>query len=354
MKHLKTTLLAAAFTALATFSNAQTLGDFKPKDNSYGINKARKATKIFISDFSVNYQIYNEKQKFKQGGSTFGGGMRGDAKAEASVGLEGLSEADVQMITDKLFADYLAKIKAAGLEIVSAETAAKTETYSDYEMVSGGKVSLAQLPGTMATAPTNYSYFVKKVSKSGKEKSGGFLGNTQFLFPKLSKELDDAIISKVDITVLFVEDKSAFQGNGVNIKIKTNLRLAANDAITMTDDSKAIIKLKGQNTVDMVNSEVSFYHGKMGLASTTSYVGTLGKPLYIQGVVADEKVQSFAAGGVSQGVSTMYGTYFSVRNTTSKATKVIPVDPKKFQDGIYMAANKFIDFHTSAFLNELK
>ncbi|HET8828161.1 MAG TPA: hypothetical protein VFM79_02410 [Pelobium sp.] len=347
------TMIAIAV-SMASLSQAQTLTEFKPKDASYGVKKAKGAKKIFISYFSVNYQIYNEKQKFKQGGSTLGGGMKGDAKAEASVGLEGLSDTDVQIITDKLYADYIAKIKSSGLQIITAEEAAKTETYSDYEIVTGGKVSLAQLPGVMATAPSEYKYFVKKIAKSGKEKSGGFLGNAQFLYPKLSKELDDAIIAKVDINVLFVEDKNAFQGNGVNIKIKTNLRLAANDVIMMTDDSKSLIKMKGQNTIDVVNSTVSFYHGKMGMGSTTSYVGTLGKPLYIQGVVADEKVQSFASGGISQGVSTMYGTYFSVRNSSSKATKVIPVNAKKFQDGVYMAASKFIDFHTSEFLNALK
>lgn len=353
MKTRKLMMIAIAV-AFASSIKAQSLSEFKPNDMSFGVKKAKNAKKIYISDFSVNYQIYNEKQKFKQGGSTLGGGMRGDAMAEASVGLEGLTEKDVQQITDKLYNDYVAKIKASGLQILTAEDAAKTETYSGYEIIDGGKVSLAQLPGTMATAPTGYKYLVKKVDKTGKEKSGGFLGNSQFLFPKLSKELDDAIISKVDITVLFVEDKSAFQGGGANIKIKTNLRLASNDAIVMTDDSKAIVKLKGQNTIDVVNSQVSFYHGKMGLSSTSSYVGTLSKPLYIQDVIADEKIQSFASGGLSQGVSTMYGTYFSVRNTKTTTTKVIPVEPKKFNDGVYMAASKFIDFHMSAFLNDLK
>jgi hypothetical protein len=353
MKTVKLLIVVLA-SAIASLSQAQTLSEFKPKDQSYGIKKAKDAKKIYISDFSINYQIYNEKQKFKQGGSTLGGGMRGDAMAEASIGLEGLTEKDVQALTDKLYEEYVAKLKSVGLQIVSPSEAAKTETYSDYELLSGGKVSLAQLPGVMATAPTGYQYFVKKVKKDGKEKSGGFLGNSQFLFPKLSKELGDAIIAKVDITVLFVEDKSAFQGAGANIKIKTNLRIAANDGIIMTDDSKAFIKMKGQNTVDIVNSEVSFYYGKMGMASEASYVGTLGKPLGIEGVISDEKVRSFASGGLSQGVSTMYGTYFSVRDTKSTTTKVIPVDPKKFEDGIYLAASTFINFHADEFLKAFK
>ncbi len=251
---MKTKILLLALSLGVATASAQTLGEFKPKEQKWGVNKAKKATKIFISTFSVNYQVYNEKEDFKQGGSMFGGGFKGDAKASLSVGLTGISEKDVQEITDKLYQDYISDVKAQGYEIINADVAEKTDTYSDYTRLKGGTVSVAQFPGTLATSPTGYEFFVKKVDKNGKTKSGGFLNNPMMLYPKLSKELGDAIIANVFLYVMFVEDKSAFKGAGANIKVKTNLRLAAEESIVMT--SNASIKLKGQNEIVPISSAV--------------------------------------------------------------------------------------------------
>jgi len=351
---MKSKLILILLVAISAGSKAQTLGEFKPKDDSYGLKKAKDATRIYISNFAVNYQIYNEKQKFKQGGYQLGGSYKGDAKAEASIGLAGLTETDVQQITDKLYQDFVNQIKASGLTIISADEAAKVGTYEDYERIQGGKVSLAQFPGTMTTAPTGYEHFVKKVQKSGKTKSGGFLGQANFLYPKLSKELGDAIITDVNIYVMFVEDKNAFQGAGANIKIKTNLRIANSEAISMTD-KKSLIKLKGQNTITMINSAVNFSHGKMGMGATTSYIGYLSKPIGISGAIEDTKLNSFAKGGVDAiGTRTMYGTFFTPENRTSETNKIIEVDVKKYTEGVYDAAKKFINYHTAQFLEGRK
>lgn len=218
----------------------------------------------------------------------------------------------------------------------------------------GGKVSLAQLPGTMTSAPTGYEWYVKKVNKDGKTKSGGFLGQVSFLYPKLSKDLGDAIIADINIYVLFVEDKNAFQGNGASVKIKTNLRIADAEAIVMADN-ESFIRLKGQNSVSAINSSVNFAHGKMGAGATSSYSGQLSKPLEIKDVIEDTKVSSFARGGTDYvGVNNMYVSYFTPENRTSETNKVVEVDSKKYVDGVYAAAKKFLDYHTEAFLSNLK
>ncbi|WP_316810451.1 hypothetical protein [Pedobacter heparinus] len=353
MKHLKK-LFTIALLAAAGNLTGQTLGEFKPKDDKYGISKAKSAKGIYISNFSVSYQIYNEKEKFKQGGYQLGGGSKGDAKAEVSVGLAGLNEADVQQITDKLYQEFVDKIKAKGLTIINAEEAAKADTYADYVRMQGGKASQSQFPGMMSTAPTGYEFFVKKVNKDGKTKSGGFLGNAGMLYPKLSKDLGDAIIADVNIYVMFVEDKNAFQGGGANIKIKTNLRIADQEAIVMTDN-KSMIRFKGQNSITAISSSVKFAHGKMGLGATTSYNGYLGKALEIAGVLEDTKVTSFARGSIDMiGTKTMYGTYFSPENRTSESSKIVEVDNKQYIAGVYSGAKKFLDYHTDNFLSELK
>ncbi len=350
MKNFFLLLLLAG--GIISSSMAQTLGEFKPKDQAYGINKAKNAKRIYIAGFDVNFQVYNEKEDFKQGGHQLGGGMKGDASASLSVGLDGLDEKTVLDITDKLYKEYTDKIKASGLTIITADEAAKIESYEGYERVKGGKVSLAQIPGVMTTSPTAFEYFVKKIDKDGKEKKGGFLGNEAMKYAKMSKDLDDAIIGNVELTVLFVQDQNAFQGNGANIKVKTNLRIIAAEGLTMASDAK--IKMKGQNTVTMVTSKVEFYHGKMGAGATTSYTGTLAKPITISGVIEDTKVQSFANASTTSGTKTIYGTFYSVENANNKNAKIIAVDPVKYADGVYAGASKFIAHHTDAFLKELK
>ena len=235
--------------------------------------------------------------------------------------------------------------------LASADEAAKTEAYAGYTRVQGGKVNMAQIPGVMTTSPTGFEYFIKSSDKDGKEKKGGFLGNEAMKYPKISKDLGDAIVGTVDITVLFVQDQDAFQGNGAKLKVKTSLRVVGVESVVMTEDAK--IKFKGQNSVTTVTSTVGFYHGKVGAGATTVYSGTLSKPFYISDVIEDQKMTSYASGGVSQGTSTIYGTFYSVRNGRNKNAKEIAVDAQKYSDGVYNGASKFLRHHTDSFLKSI-
>lgn len=182
MKVLFSLILLFLFT-LRAFS--QNLGDFKPKDQSYGLKKI-KTKRLYIASFTVNYQVYNEKEEFKQGGSMFGGGSKGDAKAELSVGLQGITEKGVQDVTDRLYQDFTKMLKDGGVEIITAEEAGKTDTYDGFVKLTGGAINEAQFPGTLASSPTGMEYYVKKVNDAGKEKSGGLFGNASFVHAKLS------------------------------------------------------------------------------------------------------------------------------------------------------------------------
>ncbi len=330
---------------------SQTLGEFKPKDTAHGLGKLKRsdgASRIYIAGFDVNFQVYNEKQDYRQGGSMLGGGVRGEALAEVTVGLEGLDEMTVQQITDQLYDDYIKRLKAKGLTIITADEAAKTKSYEDFMRMKGGKISTAEIPGVMTCTPTGYEYFVRKLDKDGKEKKGGFLGSQSFMYPKLSSELGDAIIGTVDLTVLFISEQDGFKGNGAKVKVKTSLRLIGTEAVTMTSDAK--IKMKGQNSVTTVVSDVSFYHGKMGAGATSFYNGTMSKPLMINGVIEDQKITSFARGGTDAGTATLYGTFYSVRNDKNSNAKIISVDPAKYKEGVYSAAEKFLSHHVEKFL----
>ncbi len=65
---MKKILLLSLFAAFAINTKAQTLGEFKPDETKYGLGKAKDAQRIYISNLAINYQIYNENQKFKHGG----------------------------------------------------------------------------------------------------------------------------------------------------------------------------------------------------------------------------------------------------------------------------------------------
>ncbi len=352
---MKIILLLILTIAFSLSGYTQTLGDFKPKDQSYGLKKV-KSKRVYIASFTVNYQVYNEKEDFKQGGRMFGGaGYKGDALAKLSVGLDNITEAGIQAVTDRLFGDFTAMLKAKGLELVTADEAGKTSAYADYTRQTGGKINEANFPGTLATTPNGFDYYVKSVSKSGKEQSGGFLGQASTMYGRLSSQLDDAIIADVDLFILFVKDKEAFGGAGANIKIKTSLRLADTEAITMTSNAK--FKLKGQNKTVAAISQAAFYNGKVptGMGANSSYIGQIKSPLDIDGVIEDQKLQSFAANRADYiGTSTAYGKWYNPENVVSKSTNIIPVDEKKYTEGVYMAGKKFIEYHTSAFLNETK
>lgn len=349
---MKSLLLVALCVACTLPGYTQNLGDFKPKDQSYGLRKI-KSKRVYIASFTVNYQVFNEKEDFKQGGRQLGGAYKGDSKASLSVGLEGLTEKGVQDVTDKLYQDLIAMLKAKGLELITAEEAGKTGTYEGFTKVTGGTLNEAQFPGTLASTPTGMEYYVKSVNKDGKEKSGGLFGNANFVHAKLSKDLDDAIIADIDLFVMFVEDKNSWDGAGANIKVKTNMRLAGAEVIEST--KKAFIKFKGENTHTAINSQVGFYSGKMGAGIVSSYTGTLGKSMPVSDVIEDKKLQAFAKSKTDHiGVATIYGKYYNPENTTSNSMTIIPVDEKKYADGAYQAGKKFIEFHTEAFLKELE
>ena len=342
------------FFGLLSPTYAQSLGEFKSSDKSYGVKKI-KSDRIYISNFEVNFQIYNEKQDFKQGGNMFGGGKRGDAMAEASIGIQGVTEKGLQSITNDLYQEYVEQLKAEGLELVSADEAGKTKVYEGFERLDNAPISEAEIPGTLSVYPEGYSFYVKGETKKGKKKKGGFLGDSGFLSPALSKQLDDAIIARVNLTVLFVEDKNAFKGNGAKIKVKTNLRLVANEAVVMKKSDEKKIKFKGENSTTPVSSLVEFSWGKVGMGSQATYTGTLKKPLEINDVVEDTKVTSYAAGSVDAlGTETIYGTWYSVEDRMAKHAKIIEVDEQEFNKGVYEALQKFVMHHTDTFLDELK
>lgn len=340
-----------------TILQAQELGEFKPKDDTFGLGKLKtKPKKIYISNFSINYQLFNEKEKTKKGGAMFRDkGVRGDATAELIVGLGDLSENDFQKITDSLYADFVSQLKSKGFEIISADVAGKTETYKGWTKASGPFVEVSEMPGMIAAYPKDYTFYYEEKTKAGKFFGDKFAALDKTA-QKLSKEMDDAIIVDVDLYVFFMKDLYAIQGNAANIKIKTQLSLVSNEAVSAKSDDKSLVFRKKVEFATGINS-IQFVCGKLPIGGSPEsiYTGTLKKDLTIQNVIDEKKIQSFAKGGVDVvGNDNYFGTTFSAENKKSSNTSIIKVDTKKYREGVFNAGKTFIDFHLNEFDKEFK
>nr|WP_321416116.1 hypothetical protein [uncultured Allomuricauda sp.] len=338
-------------------AQAQQLGDFKPKDATFGLGKLKASNKrIYISNFSINYQLFNEKEKKKKGGALFRNkGVRGDATAELMVGLGNLTEADFQAIANNLYRDFVADLKSKGYEIISSDTAGKTETYTGWSKDSGPKVEIAAMPGMITAYPEGYSFYYEEKSKVGK-----FFGDKFAALNKtpqnLSKDLDDAIVVDVDLYVFFMKDLYAFQGNAANIKIKTQLSLVANEAVSAKSDDKSLMFRKKVEYATGINS-IYFAAGKykIGGSAESTYTGTLKKDFTIGGVLDEKKIQSYAQGAVDViGTSNYFGKTYRAENKVSSKTTIIEVDTQKYIEGVTAAGKKFLEYHLNEFNKSVK
>ena len=344
---------------LFTFSTfqAQELGEFKPNDDTFGLGKLKsKKKRIYISNFSINYQLYNEKEKTKKGGALFRDkGVKGDATAELIVGLGNLSENDFQTITNDLYKDFIKQLKDKGFEIISVDVAGKTDAYNGWTKASGPKIEVSEMPGIISAYPEGYSFYYEEKTKAGKFFGDKFaaLDKTP---QKLSKEMDDAIVVDVDLYVFFMKDLYAFQGSAANIKIKTQLSLVSNESVSAKSDDKSLAFRKKVEYATGINS-IQFVCGKLpiGGSAESVYTGTLKKDFTIENVIDEKVIQSYAKGAVDfVGNDTYFGKYYEAENKSSSKTTVIEVDANKYKEGVINAGKTFLDFHLNEFDKEFK
>lgn len=326
---------------------AQDLEEFKPGKEKYGLGKLKKGPKkIYIASFNVNFETYKEAVSYKSSGG-FRNTAKGEATASAAIGINGLQEADIQEKTNQLYNDFIEDLKVKGFEIITAETAGKTDTYEGWEKSSGPYVIESGLPGVMTSVPDGYSFFYKGETKKGKKKKG-FL-NGSLVPQKLSDDLDDAVVANVNLYFMYSEAGNDFFKNagGAKVKMFTNYRLIG-DYVVAAPKKKGL-RLKGAQTQERINSMVSFTKGKTGLGAETQYNGTLKKDLEINGVIKKEKVVAYSK--QTSETATSFKPVVIAGASYSSLTKWIDVDSKKYVEGLYNAGNKFLDFHTSEFLS---
>lgn len=341
-------ILAGMFLALITLpANAQ-IGEIK-LDDWGGFGKFSKfGKKIYIAEFTVNYQVLYEAKKSKAAGQFgVGGHYKGASEAKGALGLKDMSTELLQKMTDDLYAKYINDLKTNGFEIITSDQAANIDVYQKMELVSGGK-PFVQFPGTISCNPTGYSYFIEKGIKSKLGKFGNIVDNT----PVISKDLGDAVVAKVCLNVQFAQSGQQFIKTGSSVKMKTNLALVQNMVASEIAEEK-LLRTK-ENDIESIASYVNFTAGKKMASAEAAYNGTLKKDVGIQGVIEDEKVNAFADGrGMASGYQ-MVGTNYAIlfyENDVDKDLKEVEVDLPNYEKYVGEALEGVLMGHTKIFLD---
>lgn len=326
-------LLLAAF---CTAGHAQSISELKVASTENGKGKLKKAPKkIYIADFKVYYQVLYVAQEKKKA-RVYSDMIQSATNARLSMGLQGVSEEDLIGNTDHLYQSVVKKLTAAGYEMVSADQMAGIKEFKGWERKKGGGLSNAQFEGFLMSTPSGFDYFVKGTTDEGRERST-FTDNSA----KISYQGDNVSVLKIHLIVPMAEDgesnaSAAFDLGGAKVVGETALKL-----------SKRPIFGKGSSSTgtwcSFVNSEA------MGLPTSMCQY-SLKDDVDIDGVLEKKKVKVVATANISWGVSAGLFKYFEVENSFMEKVEPVPVEPEKYNKGVRMACEAFINYGIDDFL----
>jgi len=288
--------------------------------------------KIFIAEFNIMYQlVFTDKEETREGVN------HGKTKAELTVAAANLHKEDLTYLTDKIYKSYLDNLASKGYEILDAAQAADAKPYTDWQLMKGGGLNEAQLRGYILSTPTNYSYYVKKVSKKGKEKTG-MINNSI----KISQAIGGAVVAKVNILIPFIVDAESglskstakIVGGVSKIVVKPSLHIAAGGVMT------------GHNTIYQTGASYAYSTGMKVQAMAKT---NLKEDVEIPSVFEDKK---FKAVAVTQ-LNTEYdaGAYTIVHSidVTQANVQEAKCDVPKYKSGVQKASIKFLNASLNRF-----
>ncbi len=321
---------------LSNLAYGQIITSKNISDNSYGAKKMKSAPKkIFLNQFTVNYQLLGASSEASAGGKT---------KAEMAVGLVGIELEDMQEITDNAYAMMEKKLRDAGIEIVSIDEAAKTEFYSDWTRMSGGTPSQSQLLGYLTTVPSGFDYFVKKVTNKGKTK-GTFFDTT----PKLSKELGDIPVFEANISFQFVtiEGSSSLLTDATKMKGTVNYQMPET-AIAQSAEGIFGSKIETSPVVARI-----VWKGGLNGAGANSILSYSPKgKIEIPGVVEEKKFKEYVS--PDRSFVTSYSGIIFTKNKELEVSHKVKADRAAFKSKTQQALNEYLDLVVDNFIANLE
>ncbi len=284
--------LCLAFPALS-----QSLTEKEIKVVGYGEKKFKKAPKkVFIVGFDLYFQMTASAEAQAKSNANF---KKGSASSSMTIAIKGVDVPELTQITNNVYADFVSKLEGQGYEVMAAEDAAQTKFYEDHDLLKGNMNS-AQLPGFIKATPEGYGYFVKKITKKGKEKTGLLPINA-----KLSKQLEDAVLMYV-----------SFNFRAFKVKASQSSVLS-------------IASVKGGIDFKMEGGTMHIGYGNpAGLAFNASMSSLLKKPIPIEGIFLneDEKFKQVAMGSYSPA----YAGYVLQHSQSKQITHQAECDTEKY------------------------
>lgn len=325
-------LTLTCFLTLHFLVSAQSITEKELRITGYGEGKFKKAPKrAYIANFKVYFHVIASATASSQGGRQLGGGSyQGNTKTTMTVAVEGVDVNEFQKITDETYARFVAELKAKGYEIIPTSQAASIPFYAEWEMKNGGEVNYANVPGYVSVTPTGTQYMVKKETKKGREK-GTFIDRT----PRISKELEDAVVIEASFAFPFIEMKtnSSNMIGFSSVKAKTDFEMGS--AFGM-DGMTALVE----------PSQIKFTSGNAAGAAAEAYlVVDLKEPIALPGVFKDEKFKEFS--GASS--TPAYYSIVFVENKSSEVTNTATCDPEKYTSSTINVINNYVDKALGAF-----
>jgi hypothetical protein len=344
---LKINLLLFALFLLAVVQlQAQQLQEFSPKSSGYKAKNVSKGDKrMYVNTFSIYFEIYKEAVDTKSAGG-FGRTIKNAAKAKAAVGLLTLEKDEIQAKADQLYNEFLAKVKAEGFEMISAEEASATDFLKGSKPVTGPAIFETDMPGIVQVVPSGYTGFYKERNALSNKLAG-----LQKSSESLSKELNDALIADISLVYAFSETGNDWNiGNQAKVKLLVNYRLANIYNYTNENTKSGSISsmMNKANQAVTLSSYIHFTRGKnkIGGSPEAQYIGNLKSDLEIAGVLQKEKILAYST--QTQATATLLNPIVVIRGDNySEKTKWLEPDGKKYAEGLYLAGNAFIGHHTA-------
>lgn len=319
------TILALGIANLAFSQAIDPKKDVKETSlNPKGMQKAPR--KVYINSFQVLYQLIDEASDTKKGGREVGGAAyKGDATARLAVGIDGVDPSSLQNITDQFYTQVITGLKKDGFTVSDAKDINTIEYFENYIMVSGPKINNAQLEGYAMVSPTDFDYYVKNISKSGKEKKGVKLVDTGY---KISKELEDAIVLDIKIIIPSIWLKDGVNLAGASVKGGADLKLAQASTITFQSGKDKIAPGPATSSITLLKSDIP-----------------------IEGVFTDAKFKSTA--NKSRVETPEYAQIFMVENTTVSITNTIDCDQKVYEAKVLEAIMNYYNISYANFIKRV-
>lgn len=324
---MKKIILSILLFSLCTLVQSQTVGKMDFKADGFTQKKFNNAEKkIFIQHFTVNYQTVMVSYAKAKRGMGHGG-----AEAGLALGLGGVTDEQLQKMTDRYYDAFVTKLEAAGFSIMTADEVRQNEHFADWEKMPGGTPTMDALAtGYLTTTPARFTMLD---GGAGAFNLGGH--------PE-SKKLGGAIVIRVSITVPFAEAQSTnggLVGGVAKIVAKNDLRLSPTESIPVKGDFK-------KPKVLVTNITFGF---KRSLKWQALFNGKLKKPLEIENVLDEKK--KYKASSVATTGSGFTGRY---SQSYAEKAQLIECDPAKYEKGVDEAVNQYLNATLEGFLKYIK